>query len=127
MKKYESILTKKEINYLINFKFTNSQFCCLLKVNKSKITKNVRNTEDSEYIQVHCPDNLKRRPISGGPESPTKGLGNLIEFLLKPVIAALKIYIKDDWDFLRKLPTKIPFDSTMYSCDISSLYPSIPS
>ena len=27
---------------------------------------------------------------------------------------------------MRKLPTKIPFDSTMYSCDISSLYTSIP-
>ena len=28
--------------------------------------------------------------------------------------------------FLRKLPTKMSFDSTMYSCDISSLYTSIP-
>ena len=34
--------------------------------------------------------------------------------------------MKDYWDFLRKLPTKPPFDSTMYSCDISSLYTSIP-
>ena len=28
--------------------------------------------------------------------------------------------------FLRKLPTKIPFNSTMYLCDISSIYILIP-
>ena len=39
MKKYESILTKKEIAYLIIFKFTSSQLYCLPKVNKSEITK----------------------------------------------------------------------------------------
>ena len=41
VKKYESILTKKEIDYLINFKFTSSQFYCLPKVHKSEIIKNV--------------------------------------------------------------------------------------
>ena len=120
VKKYESILTKKEIDYLINFKFTSSQFYCLLKVHKSMIIKNVINTENPEYMQVHCPDDLKWRPISGGPENPTQRLSNFIEILLKPLVPTLKTYIKDDWDFLRKLPTKIPFDSTMYSCDISS-------
>ena len=34
--------------------------------------------------------------------------------------------MKDDWHFLRKLPTKVPFDATMYSCDIFRLYTSIP-
>ena len=41
--------------------------------------------------------------------------------LLKPLVSTLKIYVKDDW-YLKKLPTKIPFDSTMYSCDIFNLY-----
>ena len=50
VKKYESILTKKEINYLINFKFTSNQIYCLRKVHKSEIIKNVINTENSEYI-----------------------------------------------------------------------------
>ena len=126
IKKYESILTKKEIDYLINFKFSSSQFYCLPKVHKSEIIKNVMNTDSAEYIQVQSPDDLKGRPISGGPESPTQRLSSLIEILLKPLVPTLKTYIKDDWDFLRKLPTKIPFDCTMYSCDISSLYTSIP-
>ena len=72
------------------------------------------------------PDNLKGRLISGDPESPTQRLSNLIEILLKPQVSTLKICIKDDWEFLRKLLAKIPFGSTMYSCDISSLYTSIP-
>ena len=35
IKKYETILTKNEINYLTNFKFASSQFYCLPKVHKS--------------------------------------------------------------------------------------------
>ena len=109
MKKYESILTTKEIDYLINFKFTSTQFYCLPNAHKSEITKNVINTKDSEYIQVHCPGDLKGRPISGGPESPTQRLSNLIEFLLKPVIAALKTYLKDDWGFFMEITYKDTF------------------
>ena len=38
------------------------------------------NTENSEYIQVHYPDNLKGRSISGHPESPAQRLNNLMKF-----------------------------------------------
>ena len=37
----------------------------------------------------------------------------------------MKSYIKDDWDFLRKLPTETPFNCNLYTCDIVSLYTSI--
>ena len=124
--KHEELLTKNEIKYLTNFKFTSSQFYCLPKVHKSEIIKNAINIQNSEYVEVLNPEDLKGRPISGGPESPTQRLSNLIEILLKPLVPTLKTYIKDDWDFLRKLPSKIPYQSTMYSCDISSLYTSIP-
>ena len=69
VKKYESILAKKVIDYLINFEFTSSSYYCLAKSHKSEIIKSVINTENSEYIQVHFLDDLKGRPISGGPES----------------------------------------------------------
>ena len=113
LKKYKSILTKQEIYYLINFQFRSSQFYCFSKVHKSEIVKNVIYSEDSEYNQVHCPDDLKGRLIPGGLEIPTQRLSNLIEILLKPLVPTLKTYKKDDWDFLRNLPTKIPFDNTM--------------
>ena len=63
---------------------------------KSEI-KNVIKTEDSEYIQVRCPDDLKGRPISGDPESRAQPLSNLIEIVLsKPLVSTLKTYVKDD-------------------------------
>ena len=92
LKKYQSILTKKEIDYLINVKFTSSQFYCLQRVHKSEIIKNLINTENSEYIQVHRLSDLKGRPTSGGPESPIQRLSNLIEVLLKPLVPTLKTY-----------------------------------
>ena len=48
----------------------------------------------------------------------------MIEILLKPLVPTLKTYLKDDWSFLKKLSTKIPFDSTIYSCH--TLYTLIP-
>ena len=56
-------------------------------------------TENSEYIQIHCPNDLKGKPISGDPESPIQHLGNLTEILLKSLVHTFKIYTKDDWDF----------------------------
>ena len=46
--------------------------------------------------RVNCPDDLKGRPISGGPERSTQRLSNLIEILLKPLVPTLKTYINDD-------------------------------
>ena len=95
-------------------------------MHESEIIKNVTNTENSEYIQHHCPEDSKGGPIYGGPESPTQRLSNLIEILLKTLVPTLKTSIKDGWDFLRKFPTKISFHSIMHSCDNSTLYTSIP-
>ena len=81
---------------------------------------------NSEYVEIINLADLKGRPISGGPESPTQRLSNLVEILLKPLVPTLKTSVKDDWDFLRQLPEKLPFQGTMYSCDITSLYTSIP-
>ena len=39
------------------------------------------NFENSEYIQVHFPDDLKGRPRSGGPEKPAQRAIKLIEIL----------------------------------------------
>ena len=35
-------------------------------------------------------------------------------------------YIKDEWDFVRTLPKKVTFRANLVSCDIVSLYSSIP-
>ena len=85
-----------------------------------------KNYYRDKIVKEHLLPNLKGRPVSGGPESPTQRLSNLIKILLKPLVSTLKTCIKDDWAFVRKLHTKIPFDGTMHSCDIFSLYTLIP-
>ena len=59
-------------------------------------------------------DDLKGRPTSGGPESLSQRLSNLIEISLKPLVPTLKTYIKDDYDFLKRLHIEIIFDIATY-------------
>ena len=47
-------------------------------------------------------------------------MSKFIEMVLKPLVFTFKTYVKDDWNFLRELSWRIPFNSTMHSCDISS-------
>ena len=72
------------------------------------------------------PNILKTRPINGGPKAVTQGLSKLIEKILKPLVAHLKTFIKDEWDFLRKFPRKLESESCIICCDVTSLYTSIP-
>ena len=72
------------------------------------------------------PDNLKRRSIVRGPTSPTQGISGLLEKILTPIVSCLKTYLKDDWDFVRKLPFHIGYPCVLASCDVVSLYTSIP-
>ena len=46
--------------------------------------------------------------------------------LLNPIVPNLKSYIKDDWDFLWKIPRKIDHNTRLFTVDIISLYTSIP-
>ena len=72
------------------------------------------------------PSTLKGRPINGGPKAVTQGASHLIEKLLNPLVSNMKSYIKDEWDFLRKIPRKVSYPATLLTCDIVSLYTSIP-
>ena len=71
-----------------------------------------------DFVELPPPADLKGRPIVGGPSAPTRRLSTLIEKLLSPLVPLLKTYIKDDWDFLRKLPHQIDYPCTLFSCDI---------
>ena len=82
-----------------------------------------------DYLGVFQPEDLKARPIISGWESPTQQLSCLRENLPKPILPCLTTYVKDNWDFLSFLPSSLYFDfihSILYSCDIESLYTSIP-
>ena len=72
------------------------------------------------------PPTLKSRPIIAGPSSPTQRLSEFLDTSLKPLAKTLKTYVKDDWDFLRKIPREFSEYSSLYSYDVTSLYTSIP-
>ena len=72
------------------------------------------------------PEDLKGKPIVGGPNSPTQSISGLLEKKLTPIVSCLKTYIKDEWDFIRKLPSHVDYPCVLASCDVVSLYTSIP-
>ena len=120
--KYRSNLTKREVDYLTNFKWQSSNIYCSPKVHKCKTIQEAIALSTDDYIEVFQPEDLKARPIMSGQESPTQRLSCLIENLWKPIVPFLTTYVKEDWDFLQFLSSSLNFDSVLYSYDIESLY-----
>ena len=125
MDTHRSCLTEKEYAYITKFDWKTSNFYALPKVHKCIAIIQEIETATSSYIQMKMPEHLASRPIIAGPKAPTQHLSELLDILLSPLVMYLKSYIKDDWDFLRKLPRKIPDDCDIYTCDITSLYTNI--
>ena len=48
------------------------------------VIESVMNTQNSEIIEIFEPNDLKLRPIVGGPKCPTRTLSQLIDILLNP-------------------------------------------
>ena len=125
MEKYRHCLKEKEFSYIVDFDWKTSNFYALPKIHKSKkIIESVQNCH-SAYLEMPIPSDLKARPVVAGPVSPTQHLSEFLEHILSPIVCKQKSYVKDDWDFLRKLPRYIDPDHDIYTCDIVSLYTSI--
>ena len=73
-----------------------------------------------------APKDLKGRPITAGPATPTRGLSELLEKILAPIVPKLSTYVKDDRDFLSRVPRSVDYECELVSWDIVSLYTSIP-
>ena len=66
---YENILTKLEIEYLTNFSASTSNFYGLPKVHKSALISEAIAKQNTKYVEVLEPNDLKLRPIVAGPTS----------------------------------------------------------
>ena len=75
---------------------------------------------------MQLPEDLKGRPVVGGPNSPIQVISGLLEKIFTPIVLCLKTYIKDDWNFIRKLPSNVDYPCVLASCDVVSLCTSIP-
>ena len=87
----------------------------------------IQNCED---VSLHLPQpaDLSLRLIFGGPKSPTTGLANLVDLILKPYLNKVAAKVIDVFHFLRRMPIfskqDLPFIE-MWSVDVKEMYPSI--
>ena len=126
VEKYKNCFTPKESNYMLNDDWNSSNFYVLPKIHKNKKIIDKFKESNTEYVQMPVPEDLKGRPITAGPNSPTRGLCELLEKILSPFVPKLKTFVKDDRDFLSRIPRFIDYDCDLISCDIVSLYTNIP-
>lgn len=122
---YGGCLTDKEKDFLVKFENHNSQFYGLPKVHKSQQIIEAIERQNQDYVQVLCPTDLKFRPIVAGPSCPTHRLSHLIDTLLKPFLQHTSSYVRDDIDFLTKLPSEIQQSESFVTFDITNLYSNI--
>ena len=124
--KHPSAITDKEHHYLIDFERKTSTFYGLPKIHKSKEIADAVREQNTEYMKIECPLDLKLRPIIAGPACPTHRLSNFVDIILKPLCSFIPSYIRDDIDFLSHLPTTTDINARLVSFDVTSLYTSIP-
>jgi hypothetical protein len=103
--KHSDNLTKSEKDFLLKFESKISNCYGLRKIHKSKTILNEVEKQNSEYVRITQPDDLKLRPIVAGPSCPTHRLSNFI--LLQPFLLKTKSYVRDDIDFLNHLPEPV--------------------
>ena len=126
IEKHSQCLTKKEKNFILNKDWKDANFYVLPKINKCKDIVEKMKLADTEYLEIEMPKTLKSRPICGSPTAVTQGASKILDRILSPLVPKIKTYIKDEWDFVRKFPSKVEKSAILLSCDIVSLYTSIP-
>ena len=124
---YDSCLMDEEIDYIKNFEYKESNFYGLPKIHKSEIICEALKNYSGDCINIHRPMDLKFRPIVAGPVSPTSRLSELIDCILKDLPCQTSSYVRDDIDFLSKLPRDLPHDTSfsLTALDVTSLYTNI--
>ena len=126
LNKRKSIFTVKEFKYLNEADYNTSNFYGLPKIHKSQLITNAIKEQNSEVVSINEPQDLKVRPIVGGPKCPTRKLSELIDALLKPFLKHVKSYIRDSIDFLNKCDRNTDGNTVIATFDVVGLYTNIP-
>ena len=124
--KHKNCITKNELKVILKEDWSESQFYVLPKIHKCKDILDHISQHNQEYVHLAFHPSLKGRPINGDVNSVTQGLSKLIDKILNPLVTHLRTFIKDEFDFLRKFPKKVPPNTKIVCCDVTSLYTSIP-
>ena len=126
IERHNTCLTEKDKDIIKEHEWKSANFYVNPKISKcQEIAKRIAKT-DNIYLRMKPPNSLKGRPIIAGPESPTKPLSKIMGEILAPLVPLQESYIKDDWDFIKFIPRDLDHDCELLTCDIVSLYTSIP-
>ena len=121
------ILTLKERKYISNFNHSTANFYGNPKIHKSKAIKEAILNCNNSYVHLQT-DDIKFRGITGGPNSPTSKLSELLMLLLKPFVSKIESHIRDTTDFLNKFNRFSKEDLNnivLVTVDVVNMYPSI--
>lgn len=123
----ESNIPKDVCKYLTQFTVKSANIYGLPKIHKCRTILQETKSQNSSCIETSCPEDLTFRPIVAGPSCATHRLSILIDYLLKPFTRYVKSFVRDDIDFLSKLPCDTRNIGTGYltTFDAVSLYTNI--
>jgi len=124
---HESNIPKDVCEYLTQFTVKSANIYGLPKIHKCATILQASKSQSTTCIDVLCPEDLTFRPIVAGPLCATHRLSKLIDYLLKPFTRYVKSFIRDDIDFLCKLPcdTQDIGSGHLTTFDAVSLYTNI--
>ena len=114
-KEHKHELTKREMDYIQNLTSKTSNFYGLPKTHKSLVIKAAIKEQNSEYVRLQPPSDLKMRPIVAGPSSPTHRLSNSLYLILKPLCKHVPSYIRHGFDFLNHIPEEVNENTILVS------------
>ena len=119
--KYKASLTKMDIDYLTKCHFNSSHLYGLPKSHKSTFINNDIKKNPSEIIKSHNPKDLTFRPMVAGQTVLQAELSNFIDIILKTFLQKIKSYLRDDLDFLNKIPKKLAEYESSVTLNVSNI------
>ena len=122
---YRDALTNKERDYKTNFDFKTSNIYGLPKAHKCTETLKIIKESPSKCIIVNCPTSLTMRSIIAGPKCITSRLSDFIDKILRPFVSKVESYVRDDINFLIKMPREADTKKVFTTFDITSMYTNI--
>ena len=122
-----NFLTADEYDAITKQECVLAGFNGLPKIHKSEQIKHATKMQVEKSDVVHCPtpSDLKFRPIVSCQQCPTRNLCDFLDKLLRPFVQKVKFRVQDTWEFLQKLPKRMPSDGIAVTADIESLYTNI--
>ena len=117
--------TEPEWKFLNDKHHEVANFYMLPKIRKSIIIESAINTQNSEIIGIFKSNDLKLKPVVGGPRCPTRKLSQTIDILLKTFLKHIKSLTHNSLDLLIKCPRDVHEDTEMITLDVVNLYKNI--